>query len=989
MKYFQILLLLGMNIPIILLGQSIELPQKFMNKDEIKNIPIYIYNVTNLQSITLKIVYDENVVLVEDIIENPVGILDGGYTFTTNITEQGVIELAIGSNSANVFSGSGMIAQITFESIGELGEFSALTFSDAQINSNWQVPRVHGSIEIVLDELTITAVDASVIGSDDFITLGMCATCTDGWRYGEDEYDNPNPFDGYYTNLNFYHYDWIGAENGNICNCDPNCQCDVCDEPGINAGCSDKFVSDHRRQHSFRELTQWGISGSTGGGLSPDIPITLSWDSGKLISNPDNFQMYIFVGDENGVNMQQQNNISIDQSDLTPNENNEPNIWVKMGGCADTGETSIYYRDFDNDGFGSCTLDEFENCLSCEEDPDCVYFCEGFQPTGWVSNQTDLNDACYSNVYDCLDVCDGILEFDCLGACGGYAITDACGVCDSDNNNNNQCYDCNFEPNGGAILDNCGNCILEEENTTCEMDCAGNWGGSAIHDDCDICGGNQIDGDIDGDGNICETECTENLDCNGDCGGSATTDDCDICVGGNSGQIACIQDCNGIWGGNSTIDECGVCDSNPNNDNEQCLDCNGNVNGDYELDNCGVCDNDSSNDCEFDCYYVWGGGASFDNCGKCTGGSTGLIPCEQDCNGDWGGYAFTDECGVCDSDNNNNHQCFDCNSVPNGGAIVDDCYDCILEGEITSCIQGCDGNWNNNGFEDKYDECGVCDGDNTSCLDCMGTTNGDSWVNACGNCVLIGDTSCEIDCLTVPNGVATEDHCGTCDSDSSNDCIIDCNGVWGGSAEIDEYCLICFGGTTGLEPCIEDCNGVWGGNFEEDLCGICDADIENNDQCLDCNGTVDGLAYRDNCGNCVEDLSDSSYECEPDCDGVWGGNYPPTFSCENGDIACNENACFDLANDDFLLPQKFDISRIYPNPFNPQATIDFEVSEPTIVQLNIYNLNGQKVDVLKNAFTLPGHYSVIWNGTNHPSGIYFVILQSSNSIVKQKMMLIK
>ena len=73
----------------------------------------------------------------------------------------------------------------------------------------------------------------------------------------------------------------------------------------------------------------------------------------------------------------------------------------------------------------------------------------------------------------------------------------------------------------------------------------------------------------------------------------------------------------------------------------------------------------------------------------------------------------------------------------------------------------------------------------------------------------------------------------------------------------------------------------------------------------------------------------------------------------------------------------------------PQATIDFEVSEPTMVQLNIYNLNGQKVNVLKNAFTLPGYYSVIWNGTNHPSGIYFVILQNSNSIIKQKMMLIK
>ena len=91
----------------------------------------------------------------------------------------------------------------------------------------------------------------------------------------------------------------------------------------------------------------------------------------------------------------------------------------------------------------------------------------------------------------------------------------------------------------------------------------------------------------------------------------------------------------------------------------------------------------------------------------------------------------------------------------------------------------------------------------------------------------------------------------------------------------------------------------------------------------------------------------------------------------------------------FFYPNSLIINRIYPNPFNPQATIDFEVSEPTMVQLNIYNLNGQKVDVLKNAFTLPGNYSVIWDGINYPSGIYFVILHSSNSIVKQKMMLIK
>ena len=184
MKYFQNLLLLGINFSTILLGQSIGIPHKMMNQNTTLNIPIFIYDVSNLESIQLTIEYDEGIVLAEDIIENPVGILDGGYTFTTNFSEPGIIQLAIGSNSANVFSGSGMIAQITFESIGELGEFSSLTFSDAHINSNWLVLTVDGSIEIILDELTITGQDNSGIGENHSITLGMCDGCTDEWKFG-------------------------------------------------------------------------------------------------------------------------------------------------------------------------------------------------------------------------------------------------------------------------------------------------------------------------------------------------------------------------------------------------------------------------------------------------------------------------------------------------------------------------------------------------------------------------------------------------------------------------------------------------------------------------------------------------------------------------------------------------------------------------------------------------------------------------------------
>ena len=75
MKYFQILLLLGIKFSTILFSQSIEIHHKMMNQNTTHNIPILIYDVSNLESIQITIGYDESIILAQEIIENPVGIL--------------------------------------------------------------------------------------------------------------------------------------------------------------------------------------------------------------------------------------------------------------------------------------------------------------------------------------------------------------------------------------------------------------------------------------------------------------------------------------------------------------------------------------------------------------------------------------------------------------------------------------------------------------------------------------------------------------------------------------------------------------------------------------------------------------------------------------------------------------------------------------------------------------------------------------------------
>ena len=67
--------------------------------------------------------------------------------------------------------------------------------------------------------ISITAADTYGIGADHTIQLGTCSDCSDGWQFGEDEVDYPDPFSGEYTNIHFFHLDWYGQQdqNGNIC----------------------------------------------------------------------------------------------------------------------------------------------------------------------------------------------------------------------------------------------------------------------------------------------------------------------------------------------------------------------------------------------------------------------------------------------------------------------------------------------------------------------------------------------------------------------------------------------------------------------------------------------------------------------------------------------------------------------------------------------------------------------------------------------------
>ena len=95
------------------------------------------------------------------------------------------------------------------------------------------------------------------------------------------------------------------------------------------------------------------------------------------------------------------------------------------------------------------------------------------------------------------------------------------------------------------------------------------------------------------------------------------------------------------------------------------------------------------------------------------------------------------------------------------------------------------------------------------------------------------------------------------------------------------------------------------------------------------------------------------------------------------------------------LPEKWTLEPNYPNPFNPETTINYGVPENGPVQILIYNLRGELIRTLVNSNHSTGWYNVKWNGQNDSgisvsTGVYIYSLRSSGKMIKsQKMVYMK
>ncbi|MFH1734901.1 MAG: T9SS type A sorting domain-containing protein, partial [bacterium] len=92
---------------------------------------------------------------------------------------------------------------------------------------------------------------------------------------------------------------------------------------------------------------------------------------------------------------------------------------------------------------------------------------------------------------------------------------------------------------------------------------------------------------------------------------------------------------------------------------------------------------------------------------------------------------------------------------------------------------------------------------------------------------------------------------------------------------------------------------------------------------------------------------------------------------------------------------------IHPNPFNPTTTISFDLPVASFVVLDVFDINGRNVGARHaspmsgsgatptTGFYSPGTHSITFDGSDLPSGIYFVRLEAGENSSVGKIVLLK
>lgn len=90
-----------------------------------------------------------------------------------------------------------------------------------------------------------------------------------------------------------------------------------------------------------------------------------------------------------------------------------------------------------------------------------------------------------------------------------------------------------------------------------------------------------------------------------------------------------------------------------------------------------------------------------------------------------------------------------------------------------------------------------------------------------------------------------------------------------------------------------------------------------------------------------------------------------------------------------LEANTFSLGQNYPNPFNPQTSMRFTLPKDGNVSFRVYDINGKEVSNYFNGFLKAGIYTMQFDGSQLPSGVYFYKLTAGDFSDVKRMLLVK
>lgn len=92
---------------------------------------------------------------------------------------------------------------------------------------------------------------------------------------------------------------------------------------------------------------------------------------------------------------------------------------------------------------------------------------------------------------------------------------------------------------------------------------------------------------------------------------------------------------------------------------------------------------------------------------------------------------------------------------------------------------------------------------------------------------------------------------------------------------------------------------------------------------------------------------------------------------------------------DLVIANGFTLGKNYPNPFNPNTIIPFDIYQTNDVKLTVYDITGREVQTLVNETLSPSHYEIEFGGSELATGSYFYRLTVGGKTITNMMTLLK